>query len=304
MTTAAVDRRRQSSGSEAAHDGRKPKSARRTSWRIFLVLVLAVMLVWTFVPIYWMLATSLKTAAEAAHVSPSLYPHHPTGSNYVGLFNGPFPFGTFLKNSVITSLITAAITVVLSALCGYSFARGRYTLRAPLTWSVLATQMLPLAVLLVPLYLEFLNLHLLNTYLGLIIGYCSFSLPFGAWLMKGFIEGIPIEIENAARVDGSSRLFVFGRIILPLAGPGLVTTGVFVFMNTWNNLLYPLTLITQNKAQTLPAGLLLSFTGQFKTDWGGMMAAALLTTVPLVVAFFAIQRFLVRGLTAGALAGT
>jgi multiple sugar transport system permease protein len=125
MTTAAVDRRRQSIRSEAAHDGRKPKSARRTSWRVFLVLVLAVMLVWTFLPIYWMLATSLKTAAEAAHVSPSLYPHHPTGSNYVGLFNGPFPFGTFLKNSVITSLITAAITVVLSALCGYSFARGK-----------------------------------------------------------------------------------------------------------------------------------------------------------------------------------
>jgi ABC-type glycerol-3-phosphate transport system permease component len=163
--------------------------------------------------------------------------------------------------------------------------------------------MLPLAVLLVPLYLEFLNLHLLNSDVGLVIGYCSFSLPFGAWLMKGFIDGIPLEIENAARVDGSSQIFVFLRVTLPLAAAGLVTTGVFVFINTWNNLLYPLTFITKIHSQTLPPGLLLSFTGQFKTDWGGMMAAAFLTTVPLAVAFFAIQRFLVRGLTAGALAG-
>lgn len=273
------------------------------AWRGAVAVVIIVMLAWSLAPIYWMIATSLKTSAQVALPNPTLYPHPATVSNYGGLFNGPFPFGSFLENSVVTSVITSVITVVLSALAGYSFSRGRYLLRGPLTYVVLATQMLPLAVLLVPLYLEFLNLHLLNSDVGLIIGYCSFSLPFGAWLMKGFIDGIPIEIENAARVDGSSQFFVFLRVTLPLAGAGLVTTGVFVFINTWNNLLYPLTLVNQLSKQTLPPGLLLSFTGQFKTDWGGMMAAAFLTTIPLAVAFFAIQRFLVRGLTAGALAG-
>lgn len=272
-------------------------------WRVFVLGVIIVMLAWSLAPIYWMVATSLKTSAEVALPNPTLYPHPATGSNYGGLFSGPFPFGSFLVNSVVTSVITSVITVVLSALAGYSFSRGRYMFRGSLTYLVLATQMLPLAVLLVPLYLEFLNLHLLNSDVGLVIGYCSFSLPFGAWLMKGFIDGIPLEIENAARVDGSSQLFVFLRVTLPLAAAGLVTTGVFVFINTWNNLLYPLTFINQLKKQTLPPGLLLSFTGQFKTDWGGMMAAAFITTVPLAVAFFAIQRFLVRGLTAGALAG-
>ena len=272
-------------------------------WRGVVVVVIVVMLAWSLAPIYWMIATSLKTSAQVALPNPTLYPHPATVSNYGGLFSGPFPFGSFLENSVVTSVITSVITVVLSALAGYSFSRGRYLFRGPLTYAVLATQMLPLAVLLVPLYLEFLNLHLLNSDVGLVIGYCSFSLPFGAWLMKGFIDGIPIEIENAARVDGSSQFFVFLRVTLPLAGAGLVTTAVFVFINTWNNLLYPLTLVNQLSKQTLPPGLLLSFTGQFKTDWGGMMAAAFLTTVPLAVAFFAIQRFLVRGLTAGALAG-
>jgi ABC-type glycerol-3-phosphate transport system permease component len=272
-------------------------------WRSAVVVVIVVMLFWSLAPIYWMIATSLKTDAQVALTSPTLYPHPATTANYSGLFNGPFPFGTFLENSVVTAVITSIITVLLSALAGYSFSRGKYFMRGPLTYVVLATQMLPLAVLLVPLYLEFLNLHLLNGDLGLIIGYCSFSVPFGAWLMKGFIDGIPIEIENAARVDGSSQLFVFLRVTLPLAAAGLITTGVFVFINTWNNLLYPLTFITTLNKQTLPPGLLLSFTGQFKTDWGGMMAAAFLTTVPLAIAFFAIQRFLVRGLTSGALTG-
>lgn len=282
---------------------RHQQRGRGLLWRSVIAVVILVMLAWSLAPIYWMIATSLKTSAQVALPNPTLYPHPATVSNYSGLFNGPFPFGTFLENSIVTAVITSVITVVLSAMSGYSFSRGKYLFRGPLTYVVLATQMLPLAVLLVPLYLEFLNLHLLNSDVGLVIGYCSFSVPFGSWLMKGFIDGIPIEIENAARVDGSSQLFVFLRVTLPLALAGLVTTGVFVFINTWNNLLYPLTFITTLSKQTLPPGLLLSFTGQFKTDWGGMMAAAFLTTLPLAAAFFAIQRFLVRGLTAGALTG-
>jgi multiple sugar transport system permease protein len=169
---------------------------------------------------------------------------------------------------------------------------------------VLATQMLPLVVLIGPLYLLLLKAGLLDTYLGLIIGYTSFTLPFAAWLMKGFIDAIPPEVEEAARVDGYSRLGVLVRIVVPLSVPGLITTAVFVFMNAWNNLLYPLTLTSSDSRLTLPPGLLQSFSGQFKTDWGGMMAAACLTSIPLIIAFFAVQRSMVRGMTSGALAAT
>lgn len=293
----------------AAFLSRTPASAGRARkpWSPAVKAVVAVLvlvaLAWTLIPIYWMLMTSFKSTAEVALSHPTYFPKHLTGANYKYLFSGPFPFGDFLVNSVVTSAITAVVTVIVAGLAGYSFSRGRYLLRGGLTYGVLATQMLPLAVLVVPLYLQFLNLHLLNSYLGLIIGYCSFSLPFGAWLIKGFVDGIPIEIENAARADGASRLFVFWRIVLPLVVPGLATTAVFVFMNTWNNLLFPLVLITAIKRQTLPPGILASFTGTFNTNWAGMMAAAVVTTVPLAVAFFAVQRFLVRGLTSGAITG-
>lgn len=283
-----------------AHKARKPWSPAVKAVVVVLVLIA---LAWTLIPIYWMVATSFKTTSEVALSNPTYFPKHFTFGNYKYLFNGPFPFADFLANSAATSAITAVVTVVVGGMAGYSFSRGRYLLRGGLTYGVLATQMLPLAVLVVPLYLEFLNLHLLNNYLGLVLGYCSFSMPFGAWLIKGFVDGIPIEIENAARADGASRLFVFWRIVLPLIVPGLATTAVFVFMNTWNNLLFPLVLVTQIKKQTLPPGLLVSFTGTFNTNWAGMMAAAMVTTIPLAVAFFAVQRYLVRGLTAGAIAG-
>jgi ABC-type glycerol-3-phosphate transport system permease component len=164
--------------------------------------------------------------------------------------------------------------------------------------------MLPLVVLIGPLYLLLYRAHLLNTYIGLIIGYTTFAIPFGAWMMKGFFDGIPREIEEAARVDGYSRMGILFRVVVPMSVPGILTTGVFVFINSWNNLLYPLTLMSTNTKQTLPAGLLQSFTGTFKTDWGGMMAAAVITSLPLIIAFFAVQRSMVKGMTAGAVAGT
>jgi ABC-type glycerol-3-phosphate transport system permease component len=122
-------------------------------------------------------------------------------------------------------------------------------------------------------------------------------------MMKSFIDAVPIEVEEAARVDGYPRLQILMKVVVPLILPGLLTTGTFVFMEAWNNLIYPLTFVTTIERQTLPAALVLTFTGQFKTDWGGMMAAATLTTLPLMIAFFTVQRSIVRGLTSGALAG-
>jgi len=277
-------------------------------WRPGRAAVVALILVGIAValaPVYWMLATSLKTPFAATSLTPSYFPHHLSMSNYNELLvKGVVPFKTYLANSVLTSVIASVVAVAISALAGYSFSRSRWRLRGPTSVAVLATQMLPLVVFVGPLYLLLLDAHLLNTYTGLVIGYTSFAIPFGSWLMKGFFDSVPVELEEAARVDGYGRLSILFRVVIPTVIPGLLTTGVFVFINSWNNLLYPLTLITNNSHQTLPPGLLDSFVGEFNTDWGGMMAAAVLTTIPLAVAFFAVQRYMVRGMTAGALAGT
>jgi multiple sugar transport system permease protein len=272
--------------------------------RSVVVIIVGLLGVWTLWPIYWMLSTSLKSQQEASNLNPTVWPHSLTGASYKELFSGSLPFWNYFTNSVVTSLLAAVVAVFISTLAGYSFSRGGYRLNGVASLLVLATQMLPLVVLIGPLYLLLLKAHLLNTYLGLIIGYTTFAIPFGAWMMKGFFDGIPREIEESARVDGYSRLGILFRVVIPLSVPGLVTTAVFVFMNTWNNLLYPLTLVSTNNQQTLPPGLLQSFSGTFKTDWGGMMAASLITSLPLIIAFFLVQRSMVRGLTAGALAGT
>jgi len=272
--------------------------------RSVVVVIVALFAVWTLWPLYWMLSTSLKTGQEATNLNPTVWPHTITGANFRELFSSSLPFWNYFANSVVTSVIAAVVAVIIATLAGYSFSRGGYRLGGASSVVVLATQMLPLVVLIGPLYLVLLKVHLLNSYLGLIIGYTTFAIPFGAWMMKGFFDAVPRAIEESARVDGYSRLGILVRVVVPLSVPGLVTTGVFVFMNTWNNLLYPLTLMSSDTRQTLPAGLLQSFSGTFKTDWGGMMAASLITSIPLIVAFFLVQRSMVRGLTAGALAGT
>jgi multiple sugar transport system permease protein len=271
--------------------------------RIVGVIVIVVALLWSLLPLYWMLSTSFKDALEATRLDPTLVPESFTTANYDRLVTGSLPFTTFLLNSLVTSLIAAVVCVALSAFGGYSLSRAQWRLRTPTSYAILAMRMLPMIVLIGPLYLLLLETQLLNSYLGLILGYTTFGLPFGVWMMKGFMDAVPREVEEAARIDGYSRLQILLRIIVPLTLPGLFTTGTFVFMESWNNLIYPLTLITDIERQTLPAGLLLSFTGQFKTDWGGMMAASCITTIPLMVGFFLIQRSMVRGLTAGAVAG-
>jgi multiple sugar transport system permease protein len=276
----------------------------RAVGKVAAALLIIAALVVTLAPVYWMLVTSFKDPLEAASLNPTLWPRDVTGANYAGLFTGSLPFARFFVNSAGTSLAAAVAAVVVATLAGYSFSRVRYRLRGPVSIIVLATQMLPLVVLIGPLYLLLLHSGMLDTYQGLIIGYTSFTLPFAAWLMKGFIDAIPVEIEEAARIDGYSRLGILIRVVVPNSIPGLVTTGVFVFMNAWNNLLYPLTLTSSDDKLTLPPGLLQSFSGQFKTDWGGMMAAACLTSIPLIIAFFAVQRSMVRGMTSGALTGT
>ena len=252
---------------------------------------------------YWMVATSFKTELEAASLNPTLWPHHATFSNYVGLFVGSLPFLSFFTNTLLTCLATALVAVLIATPAAYALSRARFRLRKPIGYAILVFRMLPLVVLLAPLYLLLLHARLLDSLAGLAVGFTTFGLPFAVWMMKSFIDAVPIEIEEAARIDGYPRWQILVKVVTPLILPGLVTTATFVFMESWNNLIYPLTFVTTLEKQTLPAALVLTFTGQFKTDWGGMMAAATVTTLPLMIAFFTVQRSMVRGLTSGALAG-
>jgi ABC-type glycerol-3-phosphate transport system permease component len=261
-------------------------------------------LLWSLAPIVWMVTTSFKSALEATRPDPTLLPEAATLENYRGLAGGSLPFLSFFVNSAESCLLTAALALLIATPAAYALSRGNFRLRGPISQGVLVFRMLPLVVMLAPLYLMLLWVGLLDSVWGLVVAFTTFGLPFAVWMMKGFIDAVPIEIEEAARVDGYKRWEILWRVVLPLVLPGILTTGTFVFMDSWNNLIFPLSLMTTLSKQTLPAAIELSFTGQFKTDWGGMMAAATLTTLPLMVAFFAVQRSMIRGLTGGAVAGT
>lgn len=283
---------------------RAKSNAGKTIGKIVKYCLIAIALFWTLAPIYWMLSTSFKTELEATRLAPTLFPEAPTIANYIGLAGSSMPFFKFFLNSVISCLLAAIVAVVIAVPAAYALSRAKFRAANAVGYTILVVRMFPMVVLLAPLYLVLLNTGLLNTLFGLVLGYTTFGLPFAVWMLKGFIDAVPIEIEEAARVDGYPRWQVLLRIVVPLIYPGLVTTGIFVLMEAWNNLIYPLTFITDIDKQTLPAALVLTFTGQFKTDWGGMMAAATITTLPLMVAFFAVQRSMVRGLTAGSVTGT
>jgi ABC-type glycerol-3-phosphate transport system permease component len=267
------------------------------------VAAIVVALAWSLAPVYWMLATSFKTELEAAELRPTIWPHAPTLENYRALWSGSLPFVSFFLNSALTSVVTAIFAVMIATPTAYALSRARFRLRRPIGYAILIVRMLPLVVLLAPLYLLLLHAQLLDARAGLVVGFTTFGLPFAVWMMKSFIDAVPIEVEEAARIDGYPRWQILVKVVAPLMLPGLVTTAAFVFMEAWNNLIYPLAFVTTLEKQTLPAALVLTFSGQFKTDWGGMMAAATVTTVPLMIAFFAVQRSMVRGLTSGAVAG-
>ncbi|MBF0724245.1 carbohydrate ABC transporter permease [Sanguibacter inulinus] len=252
-------------------------------------------------PVYWLLATSLTPRSEVFSYPPRLFPSTVTLDAYRAIFDNAALFG-YLKNSIIVSVVTALLSVVVSAYMGYSFSKFRYRGRRSLMYLVLSSQMFPQALLLVTLYSVFSAYGLLNTYAALVLSFTTFTLPLCVWMLKGFFDTIPDELVEAARVDGASRLRIIHSIVLPLAAPGLVAAGLFAFVRGWNDFIFALTLAGPDK-QTLPPGLVNTFVGEAATAWPELMAASLVVSLPVSIAFIALQRFLVGGLTAGAVKG-
>jgi len=271
---------------------------KRWGWN---ALGLAVFVVMVF-PVFWMMSTAFKPDDKITSLTPTWFPLHPTLSHFGAAIHKPY-FWQDVKNSVIIVVVTVAISIVLAFLAAVAVARYRFTGRKAFIVLVIGIQMLPQAGLIIPLYVALARYHQTNTLTGVIITYMTFVLPFSVWTLRGFLIGIPKELEEAAMVDGSTRLGVFVKILLPLMAPGLVATSVFAFITSWNEYIFARVLLNDQGKQTATVWLSYFLGTSRNTDWGGLMAASTLTAIPVVIFFLLVQRRIAFGLTAGAVKG-
>jgi len=276
-------------------------SGRRLRGSLLFGALVALVVAYSLGPYAWTLLTSLKTERELYQFPVTYLPHAPTLLNYVHVFSGN-PFGRFLLNSCIVAVTSTVCCLFLATLASYAFARLRFPGSRILFIAILTVAMIPLITVIVPLYVLVRDLGLLNTYGGLIGPYITWSLPVAIFILTAFFREIPRDLEEAAAIDGCSRVETLFRVIAPLAAPGLVTAGIIVFVNTWNEFLVALTLTSSTEMRTITVGISL-FRGEFAFPWGVISAAVLLATVPIVVLILLGQRLVVRGLTAGAVKG-
>ncbi len=266
---------------------------------VWLVLLLA----FAVIPMLWMLSTSLKGQFAALSQPPEWIPSHPTLQQYQTLLSptgtiGPV-FLRYFLNSMIVSLSTTLLGVLIAIPAAYAFSRFQFPGRDILFFAVLVRNMFPVVVFLIPLFILMRTLHLINTHWSLILTYMTFGLPLSIWLLKGFYDNIPEELERAARIDGASRFKAFWLIIMPLSSPGIIATAIYAFIGAWNEYVYALTFLNSESLLTLPVGLQHFFT-EFATNWPGLMAAAFIMSVPVVVMFMLLQKQFVQALTEGA----
>ncbi|MGW7536760.1 carbohydrate ABC transporter permease [Amycolatopsis sp. NPDC054798] len=252
-------------------------------------------------PTYWMFTTSLKTPGDVLSPKYDLIPTSATLSNFASALTKP-GFVTYLSNSLIVTLGAVLAALIVGVLAAIPLARFRFRGRKGFLLLILVAQLAPLSALFIPMYLLMRDIGLLNTLPSLLLVYFATSLPFTVWMLYGFVNGIPYDLEEAAMIDGCSRVGAFRRVTLPLLGPGLVTTSVFSFITAWNEFLFALVFMRDQSKQTLPVWLS-SFKTAFSIDWGGVMAASVIYAIPAVIFFLIVQRKLVSGMTAGAVKG-
>lgn len=252
-------------------------------------------------PIVWALLTSLKEEAAIITTRMQYIPESITYQNYVDIWTrSNFPI--LLTNSAITTAMTVVICATLGTLASYAIARFQFRGRRELMLFYLVIRMFPAVMIIIPLFILMRNVGLLDSRLGLALAYTTFLLPVFIWMMKGFFDAVPLELEDAARIDGCSRIGAMWRVILPLVVGGLVATAVFVAIGAWNEFLFALMMTTSTGSRTWPVGLQL-MVGEFQLPWGTLAAGGIVSIVPVVILFALVQRALVRGLTAGAVKG-
>ncbi|MFW2489180.1 carbohydrate ABC transporter permease [Clostridium chromiireducens] len=272
--------------------------------RIAANIILTIMVISSIFPIAWMFLSSLMTQGDLA-----------TGTlgkpinwqNYIEMWKN-INFFAYLKNSLIICGVTTLVTLSLAVFAGYAVAKYKFPGSGIFGSTVLATQMIPGMMFLLPLYMMFINVQekfgikIVNTYPGLIITYSAFFIPFSIWILRGFFATIPKELEEAARIDGCSKFGALIRVILPISTTGIIATGIYIFLMAWDELLFAWVLTTDISTQTIPVGIRL-YVGNFQNRYDLMMAASVVTTIPVLIMFFALQKKFISGMTAGAVKG-
>lgn len=278
------------------------KSGKGKARKIAAHIVLIVILCISLFPLYWMFNTAVKSSGEI--LSPHFIPKNPTIQNFIEVITGTgMAVGglTYARNSLIVSTLAMLLSLCIGALAAYGLARSETKWSSRISMWILSTRMFPPAATIIPIFLMFRSLRLIDTYTGLVIAYVAYNLPFVTWMLKGFFVGIPKEIEESARVEGCSDFGAFVRISLPLIRPGLAVAGLFAFVYSWNEFLFAL-ILTRVDVSTIPIQIA-SYQGVKGLIWGNMMAAAIVASVPGIILAFLAQKHLVRGLTLGAVKG-
>lgn len=268
--------------------------------RIGIGVAVAALLLFTLFPVYWMIMSSFDKKASSG--GGNLLPREFTWDNFAFVLTDG-GFDVFLRNSAIVALVTVLASAVIALLASVAVTRFRFTLRTSMLLMILVVQMVPLEALVIPLFIQVKNLGLLNSILGLMVVYVALSLPFGIWMLRGFVAAVPVELEEAAYIDGASWGRMFRSVMLPLVMPGLVATSVFSFITAWNEFIFAMTLLGGEKAQYTVSIGLRQFFGEHSNEWGYIMAASTLITLPVMIFFVVVQRKLSDGLVAGAVKG-
>jgi multiple sugar transport system permease protein len=278
----------------------KRAGQRRVSLAMRL-LVLVPFMIFVLFPFYWVIVTSLKSTPQISERTSIFWPDPFTIDQYAALIWNT-PFLRWLGNSVLVATVSTVISVSFAALAAYALSRLKFAGAGLLTTFLLITYLLPGTLLFIPLYQILASIGLINSYPALMLTYPTFLLPFATWVMLGYFRSIPVELEEAAMIDGATRLYAFWKITLPLAAPALLAVTLFAFTNAWNEFLFAFVFITSESLRTLPIGLQSMVVGDI-LPWGQLMAASLLTAVPVAVLYIYAQRFLVEGLTLGGVKG-
>ena len=267
-------------------------------FQAFLAIVFLALLIYNLAPFFWMISSSLKTDFEVKQYPPTILPTEPTIGAYYRIW-WQESFVSYFLNSLIVSLSTAVLSTLVGSLAGYGFSRYEFPGRIPLMTVFLGSQLLP-GVLLVGPYFKMLSATgLYDTRIGLIIAQTTITLPFSIWMLKGFIDSVPVEIDQQALVDGANRWGAFVRVVLPNIAPGMVATIIFAFLLAWGDLLWALVIISTKSLQTVTLGVT-QLVGQFRVQWSEIMAASVIASVPPVVLYLILQKYLIKGFTAGA----